>query len=221
MKAVIGACISQAQGAIDWNLLHQKLSFVYLVASDGASPDPSLDENFQGATQVGLPVGLIHLLKSTNMEEWKAQNLAYVEIAKKYNDRLPPMIDLQFDGGLSKNDMNIVGAKFTNWFEKGAGQQLGYRTNAAFFNGRLPLTDWARHRPLWVFQPGAAKPDVPKEWANRKPQWVFWSYAAGENSLGAQVGVSSTWVELIRFFGDLARFQKMFKVQTVEVDEIK
>ncbi len=216
-KAIIGLVLSAAQGTPDWALLRQKVSFVYLASAQAGQVDPSLEANIQGASQVGLPFGLLCLLQATSLEDWKPQNQQFIEQVKLYKDQLPPALDLQFDGGLTKNDMNTVGAKFVNQFEQGSGQSLILRTNAAYFNGRLPLTDWARHRMLWVYEPGASAPQVPKEWANRKPQWVLWSYSAGENSLGASLGLATPNAELVRYFGVKARFAQMFKAQVNEV----
>jgi GH25 family lysozyme M1 (1,4-beta-N-acetylmuramidase) len=220
MKAVIGVCISEAQGAIDWQVLRQKVSFVYLVTAAGEKPDANLDANFNAAVQAGLPVGLIHLMQIFHIKLWKTQNTAIINAVKKYKTNLPPILDLQFDGDLTKNELNNVGAKFTKFFEKGTLKKLGFRTNAAFFNKHYPLTDWAKYRYLWVVDPGVATPAVPKEWSKRKPQWIYWTYNASENNLGPQLGLSSPHAELLRFYGDASRLKKTFSLQVTEVEEI-
>ena len=124
-----------------------------------------------------------------------------------------PVLDIQSPTHLRKSALNNIGAKFCKWYFKEMGKELFIRTNAPYFNTKLPFTDWAKHRKLWVVDISSAKdPTLPKEWSRRRPPWVFWTYSGKENNLGPAYGLSSRYAELTRFYADERRFNKMFSV---------
>lgn len=220
MSKITGIEVSQEQGRVNWLRAKSNTSFVYLVASQGTSGvDPNLEKNWKGAGDVDLPRGLIHVFDPRDIKDWKEQLALFQGLVEKHPCELPPVLDLQMDNGLRKVEMDNIGAKFCKRFAEGAGQELIIRTNAAFFDKKLPLTDWAKHRWLWVVDlTGGKKPTLPKEWSKRKPPWVFWNFSAGENSLGPAYGLESRSARLSHYFGIVARFNKMFGVMVREVD---
>lgn len=58
---VKGVDISYYQGDIDWQVLADGLSFVYMKATEGSShQDIRFEENLEGALETGLAVGAYH-----------------------------------------------------------------------------------------------------------------------------------------------------------------
>jgi len=222
MSKIIGIEVSEAHGDIDWSLTRQHVSFVYIKASQGVETvDAALEENWREAGEVGLPRGLVHIFHPKDIKDWKKQLELFTGLVGKFPCELTPALDIQTNNGLRKVEMDNIGAKFCKRFSERTGQELILRTNAAFFNKRLPLTDWAKPRGLWVVDIRGDEPAVPVEWSKRKPPWIFWKYSAGENSLGAAYGLSSTSADLTRFFGDATRFNKIFGVMVAPVEPVK
>jgi len=220
MPAITGIEVSLEQGAVDWTRAWKNASFVYLSASKGGKVvDPNLKSNWQGAGVVGLGRGLIHEFHPRNVNDWKKQLELFVGLVLKYPCELPPVLDIQNDNGLRKVEMDNIGAKFCKRFAETIGTGLILRTNARFFDQHLPLTDWAKHRQLWVVDTsGDDEPQIPVEWTKQRPPWIFWTYSSSENTLGPVFGLSSRHADLIRFYADPRRFKKLFTVTVTPVD---
>ena len=220
MAKIIGIDVSESQGAIDWTAARQHAVFVYLKASQGAKRvDPNLKANWEGTGEVGLPRGLVHVFRPLDIKDWKQQLEFILSLVVKFPCEMPTVLDLQFDGGLRKAELNNIGAKFCKRYAENVGVELIIRTNAAFFDKNLPLTDWAKHRKLWVVDiSDGDEPVVPREWSKRRPPWVLWRYSGRENALGAAYGLSSRYAELTRFYGDKKRFNRLFGVMAAPVE---
>jgi len=223
MAKITGIDVSEAQGAVNWTVTRQHAAFVYIKASQGASlVDPSLKANWEGAGEVGLPRGLVHVFHPLDLKDWKQQLESILSLVVKFPCEMPTVLDLQSDGGLRKSEMDNIGAKFIKRYAENVGEELIIRTNGPFFDKNLPLTDWAKHRKLWVVDTsGGDEPAVPREWSKQKPPWVLWQYSGRENALGAAYGLSSRYVELTRFFGDKKRFNRLFGVMVTTVEPPK
>lgn len=209
---VTGADLSYWQGAIDWPRFASKVNFAYLRAGYGNDyTDPRLTEYMRGCADHGIPFGLYWYVKPG--KDWRkhADNFAaYEEMGA-----LPPVMDVEETGGLDKQALAGWLEKLVNRYEEVSGRELAIYTSPGFWNSNLPMTNWAKNRSLWVAHwTGAQQPTLPNEWVaiNQPKTWTFWQWSAGGNKQGATYGVSSTDIDLNRFNGTAADFERRFGV---------
>lgn len=203
---VTGVDVSYWQGAIDWAKLATMADFAFIRAGYGnAEVDTRLTPNRDGATAYGVPFGLYWYCKPD--KAWDKHADAFYNAWKVQPGKLPPVIDVEENGGLDKSALENWLFKLVTRFEGNAGVPLMIYTSAGFWNANMPLTNWAKNRKLWVanWTTGSA-PLLPNEWAgaNNPRTWEFWQYSARGN--GADYGVQSTYIDLNRYHFSAAQF---------------
>ncbi len=97
-----GVDVSSYQGNIDWNILSENMDFAYIKATEGSSSvDPKFYDNYEGASKTNIRVGFYMFFSFDSPGETQAEN--YIRTVKKFNNMLPPAIDVEFYGGNEKN----------------------------------------------------------------------------------------------------------------------
>lgn len=96
--AVRGVDVSEYQGQIDWDTLHNEdVSFAFIKASEGSSyTDPCFDDNWSNACESGILTGAYHFFSFDSKAETQADN--YISIVPYTEDSLPPVVDIEFYG---------------------------------------------------------------------------------------------------------------------------
>jgi len=209
---VTGVDVSVWQGVIDWAKLATMADFAFIRAGYGNdSVDIRLSANRDGAAAYAVPFGLYWYVKPD--KAWDKTANAFYSAWKMQPGKLPPVIDVEENGGLGKSALESWLYKLVNRFEGLAGQQVMIYTSAGFWNGNMPLTNWAKNRKLWVanWTTGAA-PLLPNEWAGAaNPRtWEFWQYSARGD--GAAYGVQSASIDLNRYHFSAAEFAAEYGV---------
>ena len=205
-----GADLSYWQGAVDFGKLASKVNFAYLRCGYGNdSIDPRALEYINGCNDNGIPFGLYWYLKPG--KDWRRHVDSFAN--KSHLGALPPVMDVEETGGLSKQDLVGWLEKFVAHYEQASGRQLAIYTSPGFWNTNVGKTNWARNRKLWVAHwTTRAAPTLPAEWVdiNQPRPWTFWQY--GVKNVGAEYGVSSSKLDLNWYNGDAAAFEREFGV---------
>jgi lysozyme len=179
-------------------------------ATWGISVDGRFTRNWAEAKKQGIPRGAYHFLKPD--KNWKAQLELFASITK--GAELPPVLDVEESGLLSKNQLNNVIPKCLNLMEELTGKRPIIYTSAGFWNRYMPSTDLGNlprgNNPgymLWVANYWPAwypRPTLPKDWA--KAGYTFWQWSKSGRLAGAP-----GCVDLNRYNGTRAQFEKMVK----------
>ena len=212
--SVTGADLSYWQGDIDWPLFASKVNFAYLRAGYGNDyTDPRLTEYMLGCAGHGIPFGLYWYAKPG--KDWAKHANSFARYEEM--GALPPVLDVEETGGLGKTALDGWLSKLINRYESVTGRQLAIYTSPGFWNSNLPLTNWAKHHPLWVAHwTSASQPTQPNDWRPKNNPdgypWTFWQWSAGGNKQGAAYGVSSGDIDLNRYNGDREAFKRAFGV---------
>lgn len=207
---VYGIDVSQWQGEMDWQKARAAgIAFAYIKATDGAAGlDPQYQRNRAECERLGIPFGTYHFFKPD--KDFKKQAIHAATFAA---GALPLAVDLETDGGLDKAGLEDVLAKFIMRVEEILSEPVVIYTRATFFDTQMPLTNFAWRKLLWVAHyTSAAAPAIPKEWSNHSKAWTFWQYSADGNLRGAEFGAASKSIDINRYNGSLADFEKQFKV---------
>ena len=99
---VHGVDVSSYQGNIDWNILSKDIDFAYIKATEGSSSvDPEFYDNYAGAVNSDIRVGFYMFFSFDSPGETQAEN--YIRTVEKFDNMLPPAIDVEFYGVNDKN----------------------------------------------------------------------------------------------------------------------
>lgn len=190
MSDVLGIDVSRYQASedgskrFDWAKAAPKIYFAFIRASVGAAGvDFQLYYNLQESKRQDVPVGLYHYLKPE--KDWKKQADVFASLAVdgqsgKPAGQLPPVVDVEETGGLSKAALGSYVEKFVMRFEAATGLSMIVYTSPGFWDAAMPLTNWAKNRRLWVANYDVTAPRLPKEWGecNNPRPWSFWQFTS-------------------------------------------
>jgi len=197
---VNGMDVSYYDTAIDWNLTKAAgIDFAFIRVTDGTQyQDPKFAAYWAGARQAGVIRGAYQFFRPAEDPIAQADLMLSLMGPLQAGD-LPPVIDVEVDGGLSNAQ---VAANVKAWVD--------HVTTAI---GRVPIVyaglySWPdltgsadeTTSPLWIAQyTTAACPNIPAPWA----QWMFWQHS----DTGTVNGVTSSQLDLNVFNGTLDQLQ--------------
>ncbi|MDE6714598.1 MAG: glycoside hydrolase family 25 [Lachnospiraceae bacterium] len=93
--SVKGVDISYYQGDVDWQVLEDGLSFVYMKATEGSGhQDIRFEENLAGALETGLAVGAYHFFSFESSGKTQADH--YIEVVGRWDGMLVPAVDVEY-----------------------------------------------------------------------------------------------------------------------------
>lgn len=173
---VHGIDVSRYQGEVDWRQVRRAgVAFAYIKATEGGDhTDPRFRENWQGASNAGLPRGAYHYYyfcrPAAEQARW------FIKHVPRDANGLPPVLDMEWNHRSRTCRLRPDGAKvraearkFLNILERHYGKRPVVYTTVDFYRdtgiGRLSGTEfWLRSvagHPRKVY-PGEA--------------WSFWQY---------------------------------------------
>ena len=197
-----GMDVSSYDTGVDFATAHANgIDFAFVRVSDGTQyPDPLFDQYWPAARAGGVIRGVYQFFRPA--EDPIAQaDLLLAKMGPLEPDDLPPVIDLETNGGLSQAE---VVASVQKWID-----------HVAAATGRTPIiyaglyswpdltggADMTAH-PLWVAQyTSAACPNIPRPWT----RWAFWQ----DSDTGSVKGVPGSNLDVDVFNGtrdDLINF---------------
>ena len=196
---VKGVDISYYQGNIDWSVLSEGLSFVYMKATEGSGhKDIRFEENLAGARETELAVGAYHFFSFESSGKTQAQN--YINVVGKWDGMLVPAVDVEYYSGaydasfeeLDKEEIRTQLQSLLDELEAYYGcKPVIYTTMTAYRN--LLCGEFEEY-PLWIrnvyYQPVLSGRN-----------WSFWQY----NDKGILEGYSGEekYIDLDVFRGTL------------------
>lgn len=222
----VSAYQASADGArrFDWGKAAARIYFAFIRASVGAAGvDFQLYYNLQECRRLGIPFGLYHFLKPE--KDWKKQADLFAGLAINGKTGqpagvLPPALDVEDDGDLSKAALGSYVEKFVMRFEAATGLKLMIYTSPGFWNGSMPLTNWAKNRELWVANYKVTLPQLPREWGecNNPRTWKFWQYSCtGDGPAYGSNGDDD--IDLNYYNGSLADFNQEYHTSLAPLPE--
>ncbi|HEU4730426.1 MAG TPA: GH25 family lysozyme [Kofleriaceae bacterium] len=188
-----GIDVSYHQEAIDWPRVRGAgVRFAFIRLSDGATlRDATFQTNWAGARRAGLVRGAYQFFRPDQSATAQA-DLMITAMASREPDDLPPVIDIEIDGGLPAPE---VAARAQAWIDR-VRDKLGvepivYTGGALWRNGGAePIGA----QPLWIAHYTQGCPALPAPWT----QWRFWQHT----DRGAIPGIEGP-VDLDLFAGTL------------------
>ncbi|QQE77678.1 GH25 family lysozyme [Alicyclobacillus sp. SO9] len=169
-----GMDVSHWQGSIDWGQVKKSgIVFAFIKATESTNyTDVDITVNFEQSKAEGVLRGAYHFARPSASDA-KAQVSHFVSVLLKQTDSgdLPPVLDLEDNGGLSPEDL---GAWVDAWVEELEAQI--HRTpliyvSPYFANTYLP--DKLVSTPLWIANWEVSSPADVKQWSD----WTFWQYS--------------------------------------------
>lgn len=163
-----GLDVSAWQGEIDWARVAQAgMEIVYIRATEGDRyEDAYFRQNYVGAKENGLQVGVYHFLTAQNAQEARAQARFFVETLRAA-DAVPdcrPALDLEGDAGMSDALWNEIAAAFLQEVEALSGYPPCIYSDASGARDRYSAA--LAIYPLWVANYGVAEPEANGKWAS-------------------------------------------------------
>lgn len=169
--SVKGVDISYYQGDIDWQVLENGLSFVYMKATEGSShQDIRFEENLEGALKTGLVVGAYHFFSFESSGKTQADH--YIEVVGAWDGMLVPAVDVEYyssyEGAIDEDAIRAELQLLLDELEAYYGcKPVIYTTMTAY---RTLIEGEFTQYPLWIrniyYQPLLGGRN-----------WVFWQYS--------------------------------------------
>lgn len=224
---VVGIDVSHWQEAILWDKVKTQVHYAYIKATESKTYyDPRFAENWQESKDAGIVRGAYHFLRAhSDVQSAKKQADNFYNTLSKTGDfgELMPILDVERnDDGLSKYELQNAIWKFIQRFEGLSGRQLGIYTSKGFWDGNVASypgnTDIPRDRLLWTANyRNDPPPAIPFDWDKRYGPncWTFWQWTPK----GKVDGIAKH-VDLNKYNGNLAAFNKQFKVNVKPLPDI-
>ena len=212
----LGIDVSHYQGLIDWGAVERSsVRFVFIKATEGGVViDPRFSENWNGLGATSLLRGAYHFAQPKGDPEAQAEHFAAVVGARAMR-MLPPVLDLETDGGLAP-------AAVIDWVRAFVSKaEMLFRRELIIYTGRLwretlgdPVIPELGTRMLWTARYGDHQPMVPRTWA----RWDFWQFTDGvSGEVQIIPGIKGGHCDCDRFRGDLAELQGLALPQPIEI----
>ena len=188
-----GIDVSYHQDAIDWPRVRRAgIRFAFIRVSDGATlRDVRFASNWTEAKRVGIVRGAYQFFRPDQSVTAQA-DLMIAAMAGRDATDLPPVIDIEVDGGL---DLSTVAERAAAWIER-VRDRLGvepivYTGSDLWRSGGAEALE---PQPLWLAHYTQGCPTVPPPWS----RWTFWQHT----DRGAVPGIVGP-VDLDLFAGEL------------------
>jgi len=191
-QTTAGIDVSYYQDTIDWRRVRGAgIQFAFIRLADGAAlRDPRFAVNWAEARRAGVARGAYLFFRPDQSVAAQAD----LVIAAMRGDRgeLPPVIDVEVDGGLPAP---IIAARARSWVDR-VRDALGvepvvYTGGDLWRNGGADLL---ASQPLWIAHYTQGCPTLPVPWT----RWTFWQHT----DRGAVPGIDGA-VDLDQFAGTL------------------
>ncbi len=198
---VFGIDVSHHQGTVDWVRAHAAgVQYAFIRISDGANTrDRQFTANWRGAKAAGVMRGAYQFFRPSQSVTTQAQMMIDAIGAKQVGD-LPPVIDVEGDGGLAPA---TVASRVRQWVDKvqaATGAVPIVYTGKYFWRDDVGNSTSFQSHPLWIANYTPRCPDIPSAW----PDWTFWQTSA----TGRVPGIAGD-VDMNKFNGTLAQLQSL------------
>ncbi len=200
---VHGVDVSSYQGDIDWEELSQcGISFAFIKATEGSGyTDRYFAKNIEGARKTNLRIGAYHFFSFESGGKEQAQN--FISVVPKYDDMLPPAIDLEFYGEHEKTppdreevcrNLDVLVGELYEHYGKKTIIYTTRKTYLMYIAGRYSDCD------IWICDI-VKKPTLPDG-----RRWTFWQHS--HTGLLSGYSGEEKYIDLNVFCGTYEEFLK-------------
>ena len=190
-----GIDVSYYQQTIDWPRVQRAgIRFAFIRLADGATQrDPMFASNWTESRRAGLARGA-YLFFRPDQDVAAQADLMIAAMRGGDRDDLPPVIDIEADGGLPPA---VVAERARDWIDRvrsGVGVEPIVYTGGDLW--RLGGAHLLAGQPLWIAHYTQNCPTLPSAWTH----WTFWQHT----DRGAVPGIDGA-VDLDLFAGTLGK----------------
>jgi lysozyme len=204
-----GIDVSHWQGDINWGLVkNNDISFAYIKATEGTDyVDQKFSKNVREAKKAGILIGAYHFCTPADIKDSINEANHYINIVNKYTNfdylDLPPVIDIEKNNGLAKNQISKIIRTWVDKVEAETGVQPIIYSYAHFIKDYLDAS--LNNIPLWLAHYDSIKlPDF-LPWRH----WMFLQYT----DKGQVSGISGN-VDMNEFSGGKKELNWLCRRQT-------
>lgn len=192
---VYGIDVSRFQGAIDWQQVADSgVVYAFIQISRSLTDiDARFEENWRGAKQVGILRGAYQRFQPDQDVIGQAQ-LFLDKLGPFQLGDLPPMLDVEDDGGLAPAEIAQKVRQWIDYVEPRVGVRPILYTGYYFWRDQVGGADFSAY-PLWIANYGATCPLVPPAWT----RWTLHQYS----STARIPGITANTVDVNKFNGTL------------------
>lgn len=192
----MGVDVSYYQGTIDWAKAKAAgVKFAFVRVSDGTTfQDPKFVQNWSNTKTNGVIRGAYQFFRPSQNVNAQA-DLMINAIGTYQAGDLPPVIDVEADGGLAPA---TVAARVRQWVDRvknALGVEPIVYTGYYFWRDEVGAPTSFGPNPLWVAAYSSQCPNVPAPWM----KWTFWQHTDS----GHVNGITGN-VDMNKFNGDFA-----------------
>lgn len=209
MSKVLGLDCSKWQGEMDWSVARvagAKFAFIRAGSISNITGIPYTDYQFETNARIApdyMPVGFYWYFRP--QFDPVAQAEYFCNLIKDKRWKLPPVLDLEDEGGLSAAEVTEAAKIFIiEVFVNLDVWPLLY-SRAQWLNNHTVDDEVWDFVNLWVarYKEGLTGPwsdgfSIPRDF----DEWVFWQFSADTNNRGAEFGAKSKSIDLNYFNGD-------------------
>ena len=200
---VHGIDVSKHQGTIDWKRVSHmeingiKVSFAFIKATEGISrQDNMFETNWKQSAQNGLLRGAYHFYYPSRDAGKQADN--FIKMVKLSQGDLPPVVDIEYSNGKSKEKICTDLKTFLDRLEKQYSVKPIIYTNINFFT--IYLKGSFDKYPLWI----AGYFDHDRFYNEFLTPWTIWQHSES----GKVDGIRGN-VDFNVFKGNLEKLKSM------------
>lgn len=197
-----GIDVSAFQGSINWKqVAADGISFAWIKATEGTTiTDSAFGTSYRDAKNAGILRGAYHFARpGAGSAHDQAQQFVSVVQASGGFDQLPPVLDVEDDGGLSPDALATWIEDWMSIVKATAGSQPILYTYTSFADSHLNAA--LSNTPLWIASYQVNQPKDTSGWTH----WTFWQYS----DTGAVRGITGH-VDLDVYAGTASDLQKAY-----------
>lgn len=189
-----GIDVSKWQGEMDWNVAVAagvNVAIIRAGSIDNVNGLPYEDTQFRRNAELApplMPVGFYWYFRPN----WSSTIQAnyFCDLIKDIAWKVPPVIDIEENAGMSNAEVASAVWSFANQIEQKTGVRPIIYTSPGFWNSYVGPTTWAKEYPLWVaiwVNLGVLSPLLPNDWKGITPvMWQYRVFKGGGSIYGAQ-----------------------------------
>lgn len=169
-----GIDVSKYQGTINWTKVKDSgVTFGFIRVSDGRNTrDQKFAANWANARAAGVVRGPYQFFRPTQDAVAQAQ-LLIDALGQDYDAAdLPPVIDVEVDGGLAPATVRARVQRWIDHVEAQLGRKPIIYSGAYFWRDEVGGGDEFERHPLWIAQYTSLCPRLPQPWE----RWAFWQH---------------------------------------------
>jgi GH25 family lysozyme M1 (1,4-beta-N-acetylmuramidase) len=184
-----GIDISKWQGDVDWGKIAAAgTDFAFVRVSDGLNtPDQKFAQNWQNARAAGITTGVYQFFRP-NQDPIKQADLLLNAMGALEPGDLPPVIDVEATGGLSKAQVTAAIHKWVDHVEAKLGVQPIIYSGRFFWQDNVGSSDFSSY-PFWIAHYTNSCPNLPTQWSD----WEFHQYTESGSIAGVSGNVDQNY----------------------------